>query len=234
MSFNVSSWIFAALFYLAAILPITTRAGMSPKEVSFFEALRAKAEQGNIEAQNRLSICYYAGIGVAKDLEKAVFWLRKAAEQGHAEAQSGLGQCYANGEGARKDHVQAVLWYRKAAEQGDAAGQFGLGLCYANGEGLPKDIMKAISWYRKAAEQGEAQALTNLGYCYANGTGVAVNRIEAYAYWKIASINEDQAQMNLADLEKEMSANQISAGKIRALVIQEGIKAKIAAKKTVK
>ncbi len=41
------------------------------------------AEQGHIEAQVKLGICYANGLGVDKDENKAYYWWQKAAEQGH-------------------------------------------------------------------------------------------------------------------------------------------------------
>ena len=44
------------------------------------------AEQGHIEAQVQLGICYANGLGVDKNKDKAYYWWKKAAEQGHESA----------------------------------------------------------------------------------------------------------------------------------------------------
>jgi len=80
--------------------------------------IRAKAENGDAQAQFNLGDRYRTGEGVAKDAPEAVKWYRKAAEQGYARGQCALGTCYANGVGLPKDDAEAVTWYRKAAEQG--------------------------------------------------------------------------------------------------------------------
>ncbi len=67
-----------------------------------FEAIKAKADKGDPEAQLSLAACYANGNGVARDPAKAVKWLRKAAEQGSARAQCLLGLNYANGAGVKK------------------------------------------------------------------------------------------------------------------------------------
>ena len=77
------------------------------------------AEQGSINAQAGLGVCYENGEGVEQDDANAAYWYRKAAEQGHADAQFNLGVCYANGRGVEQDWGKAVLWYAKAAEQGE-------------------------------------------------------------------------------------------------------------------
>ena len=49
------------------------------------------AEQGDVDAQNKLGVMYYRGEGVPQDYSHAVSWFRKAAEQGHAVAQYNVG-----------------------------------------------------------------------------------------------------------------------------------------------
>lgn len=42
---------------------------------------RKAAEQGDSQAQYKLSLCYYNGKGVKKDLKEALKWYRKSQEQ---------------------------------------------------------------------------------------------------------------------------------------------------------
>jgi TPR repeat protein len=137
-----------------------------------FEAVKARAERGDGEAQISLASHYVNGTGVARDPAKAVKWLRKAADQGLARAQCLLGLSYANGEGVKPDKNEAARWMRRAADQGLAEAQFDLGMCYANGDGVPKNAAEATAWYRKAADQGLPDAECELGDCYLEGTGI--------------------------------------------------------------
>jgi uncharacterized protein len=84
-----------------------------------FEEIKAKAESGEVEAQNELGVCYYKGEGVAKNAVEAVKWYREAAEQGLAEAQYNLGCRYIAGEGVPNDYVEAYKWLSLASAQGD-------------------------------------------------------------------------------------------------------------------
>ena len=86
------------------------------------------AEQGDVDAQYNLAVCYENGTGVERDEQKAVEWYKKAAEQGDARAQFNLALCYKNGIGVEKDEQKAVEWYKEAAEQGDAIAQFNLAM----------------------------------------------------------------------------------------------------------
>ena len=57
--------------------------------ISISELLQ-KAEAGDAEAQCQLGICFYDSAKTEKDLEKAIYWLRKAAWRGNADAQNRL------------------------------------------------------------------------------------------------------------------------------------------------
>lgn len=125
-----------------------------------FDETKAKAEAGDIAAQNALGIMYATGNGVRQDIFQASRWFRKAADQGDATAQYHLAFYYYDGE--RIDYKEAVNWYRLAANQGHASAQNRLGLMYSNGKGVSKDATEALKWFRSAAENGDADAPKNL------------------------------------------------------------------------
>ena len=164
--------------------------------------LRARAEQGNAEAQLALGGMYFAGQGVAEDPTEGVRWWRLAAEQGHLPAQTGLGGRYFNGRGVAQDEAEAVRWYRLAAEQGDAEVlawmhltaeqgqpdvQVALAGMYSFGRGVPLDADEALRWYRQAAELGHVEAQLTLGRRYDTGRGVARDTNEAVRWYRRAA-----------------------------------------------
>ena len=126
------------------------------------DALQAKAEQGDANAQYNLGVMHAKGVGTLHEVAEAVKWYRKAAEQGDAQAQYTLGVEYDKGQGVPRDYAEAVKWYRKAAEQGDARAQFNLGAMYDQGEGVPRDYVTAYMWISLAAAQGNEVAQNNL------------------------------------------------------------------------
>jgi len=121
------------------------------------DALKAKAEQGDANAQFNLGLAYHDGAGVPRDDAEAVKWYRQAAAQGLAAAQSNLGVHYHNGAGVPRDDAEAVKWYRQAAAQGLANAQYNLGDAYHNGTGVPCDYLRAYMWLSLAAAQGVAR-----------------------------------------------------------------------------
>ena len=76
-----------------------------------------EADDGHVDAQLWLGVCYAEGQCVAQSYDKAVVWLRKAAEQGHPDAQYRLSVCYANGWGVTRKSADATSWLHKAAAQ---------------------------------------------------------------------------------------------------------------------
>ena len=223
MNLIARPWLIAVLLSLLALSP--AHAGMTPKEMIWFKDFSVTAEKGEAEGQFGLGICYTRGHGVAKDEVQAAAWFRKAADQGLAGAQTLLGNCYFDGVGVPKDQALAVSWYRKAADQGDTGAQYSLGGCYANGIGLAKDFVQAVKWWRQASERGDVLSQYYLGGCYANGEGVEKNQIEAYAYWNQGTV--EYARKKLAALEKQMTPEQIAAGKKRTKELKRELEDKI-------
>ena len=176
--------------------------------------LKAKSENGDVEAQFQLGVMYVRGQGVTRDDVEAVRWYRKAAEQGHAGAQYLIGLAYYNGAGGvTKDDVEAVKWYRKAAEQGNVLAQTQLAGCYINGRGVTKDDVEAVKWFRKAAEQGEVAAQIQLAGCYFNGRGVTKDEAVSYKWYLLASAKGSEiAKSFVTNIEELLTPDQRAEG----------------------
>ena len=126
-----------------------------------FMVASAESEDANIVCLR--AFCLHDGIGVARDVPRALHMIRRcldevshAAVNGEIEAQTSLGRIYYDGLRVEKDYKRAFKWYIKAVEQMCARAQNGIGLMYANGRGVEKDYAVAVDWCRKAAEHGYA------------------------------------------------------------------------------
>ena len=82
-----------------------------------FEGHLELAEQGYPLAECQIGYFYYDGLGVEKDLAKAVWWTRRAANHGDRDGQCNLAWFYEDGIGVDRDMEQATFWYRQAALQ---------------------------------------------------------------------------------------------------------------------
>ncbi len=187
--------------------------------------IECNALAGHVPSQAQLGIAYMYGvftygISVAKDMTKAVEWLRKAADQGEYRAMLCLGMAYEHGHGVAKDDWRAFdLWrrsheigwdaatekllslsneYRKEAEKGNASAQFYMGVVHEYGYAGETDAVKAVEWYRKAAEQGHPGAQTFLGFALLAGSGIAKDPEQAVVWFrKAAEKGNPEAQQNL-------------------------------------
>ncbi|MCD7756010.1 MAG: sel1 repeat family protein [Firmicutes bacterium] len=83
-----------------------------------FEGHMVLAQQGYPLAECQIGYFYLEGLGVEKNLDKAVEWTQKAADHGDWDGQYNLAWFYEEGSGLERDMAQAIFWYRKAALQG--------------------------------------------------------------------------------------------------------------------
>ncbi|MGM0593113.1 MAG: tetratricopeptide repeat protein [Pseudomonadota bacterium] len=117
--------------------------------------LRRQAGQGDAWAQLNLGAAYDNGMGVERDVDRALHWYQKAAEQGLAKAQFNLAHLLVSEE---ISPVAAAEWMLKAAKQGMADAQFLMGVIYAEGIGVAADDAKAVHWLERAEAQGQDDA----------------------------------------------------------------------------
>ena len=85
-----------------------------------FSGLLPLAEQGYPLAECQVGYFYAQGLGVERDLDKALLWTRRAAEHGDRDGQFNLGCFYEEGTVLARSMEQAALWYQRAARQGHA------------------------------------------------------------------------------------------------------------------
>ena len=138
------------------------------------DAVIAKAEAGDAEAQMALAQRYRFGVGVALNPAKAVEWFQKAAEQGHVQGQFSVGFMYQTGEnGIEKNLEKAAEWYRKAAENGHLNALANLGSMYQFGLGVERNEAQAAELYKTAAENGAPLAQFYMARMYIRGDGAA-------------------------------------------------------------
>ena len=100
----------------AAVLLVAI-AGVGTAQPESIEELRARAEQGDADAQSSLGLAYATGRGVAQDDAEAVRWYRLAGDQGNPSGQLNLGLMYATGRGVPQDYVQAYMWLSLSASR---------------------------------------------------------------------------------------------------------------------
>jgi WD40 repeat protein len=82
------------------------------------EALRRRADTGELRAQYLLALAYEFGRGVAQDSAVAMNWYTRAAERGYCAAQMVLGRKYYFGDDVAQDYAHAYRWLEPLANSG--------------------------------------------------------------------------------------------------------------------
>ena len=85
-----------------------------------FSGLLPLAEQGYPLAECQVGYFYAQGLGVERDLDRALLWTRRAAEHGDRDGQFNLGCFFAGGTALAPSLAPAALCYQRAARQGHA------------------------------------------------------------------------------------------------------------------
>jgi TPR repeat protein len=171
------------------------KASAAKEKMVFAETLKS-ARLGVLEAQYELGLMFANGVGVPKNIEQAVHWVRQAAQRGLTAAQYLLGTRYENGAGVEQSPHQALHWYSKAAEQGHIKAIVRMGKLYAE----PHEP-QAAELFRQAALTGSADAQYALGQAYAAGRGLEQNFELAVRWLTDAAVQGfSAAQYDLAEM----------------------------------
>jgi cell division septation protein DedD len=142
------------LLLAAASASLAVPVGAAPD----VNALQAKAQAGDAEAEFQMGEAYRAGKGVTADPEDAIMWYRRAAAQGHIRASEELGfALFAHG-----DRHEAMPYIEKAAARGEARAFYLLGTAHFNGDYATRDWPLAYAQTERAAGAGLSAAQKNL------------------------------------------------------------------------
>jgi TPR repeat protein len=113
---------------------------------------------GNPEAAYWMGRMYQDGLGVKKDVDKAVTYFKQAAKKGWRDADLRLGEIYFHGTDVIQNFALARKWLERAAYSGDPLAQRDVGKLYAEGWGVQKDPVWAYVWYEIASRLGDHEA----------------------------------------------------------------------------
>ena len=106
--------------------------------------------------------CYMEGIGVEKDVGKAISLLQYASDKNDAKAQVNLGACYLDGLGVEVDYSKGIELILSSAEKSNTDAYYLLGKCYREGLGVETSIPLAIRYFTKAGLLKEKRSIASL------------------------------------------------------------------------
>ena len=156
-----------------------------------YDAALKLVKNESLKGYIAMGYCYRAGLGVEKDINKALEWFLKGATLGEAICIYWVAGIYAH---ELKKPEDAVQFYEEAAKKGLSNAKNNLYFMYRDGEGVKKDPQKAIKLLIEAAEEGDETAQENLALCYRRGEIVERSPNDAiYWYLKAASKGSKRA-----------------------------------------
>lgn len=167
--------------------------------------MRRAAQHGLSPAQNTLGVILSNGDGVRKDIDEALWWMRKAFRAGHTLAAHNIALTYRQ----IGDLRTAVKWFRKSADAGDGDALIQVGIHYYWGKGVRKNPKAAVRCFRVASkaknisEFGRDNAFFLLGIAHFEGKGARASVRNAKKLFERANIDNDNpaARKMLGQLE---------------------------------
>lgn len=175
------------------------------------EALRKAAADGNPSAQYVVASRYLNGVGVAQDVDKALFWSQQAAAKGYAPAQYLLGTLYERGLGAPRDTAKALEWYGKSAALGNVSSMHNAAVLLSSEQAGKPDYDRAFRLFTSAAKHGLRDSQFNLAVFHERGLGTPADPAEAYFWYRLAAQQGDsQAAERATALTKTLSPDALS------------------------
>lgn len=133
---------------------------------NLFHLLEESAESGDPDAQANIGAIYSVGNKfVKKDMQKALYWLKKAVEKDSPLALYNLGILYQNPESGCQDFTKAVELFSRAIEKGYKDAYRVLGLCYELGQGVEQILLKHSNIIRLLLKMEMLLLLSNLVGC---------------------------------------------------------------------
>lgn len=104
-----------------------------------------RAEQGDLEAQNRLAYNLTTS-GSDSAWKEGFVWLKRAADGGHVPSQFAVGKIYFTSKRVPHDAQQGQAYLTKAAEANMPVAQMALASLLADGKVLKKDAKASTLW----------------------------------------------------------------------------------------
>jgi TPR repeat protein len=112
------------------------------------------ANKNNPNAEYWLGHMSEIGLGMPRDVTKAIDLYKKAAEQNIIAAEARLGELYLNGDLVTPDFGQAKSYLERAAYHADPRSAMLLGQMYRAGIGTAVDQKQAYAWSEVATLEG--------------------------------------------------------------------------------
>lgn len=218
--FNNSICRFATLVVLVTCLFVPEYS--TADQPSALQSFSQRARLGHADAQYNLGLIYEEGMGVAIDLNQALYWYGLAAEKGYVRAQYKLGYLFYFGPQALYTPDTALQWFHRAADQNDPNAIYRLGIIHAQ-PGESQNIPLALSYLKDAARAGHSGAQQKLGQLLAE-EGPQQNLLKAHIWLSIATERGGKDSLaQLSEIARQLDSRSLSLAKDAARAIYNSI-----------
>ncbi|EJK74466.1 hypothetical protein THAOC_03855, partial [Thalassiosira oceanica] len=137
--------------------------------------IQARVAKNDPVAINHLGEKFHVGLGLKKDVRKAIKLWTEAAELGSVRALFNLGKGYGTGDGFQQDKAKAVEFYKKAAMQGHVESRHNLG-CIEAEKG---NYSRAVKHLLISAKMGFNESLQAIKQLFMRGQATKAQYAEA-------------------------------------------------------
>jgi len=152
---------------------------------------------GNGQGCRDISTLYELGFGVAKNMQKALYYVEKGCELNHASSCNRAGNFYDYGYAGAVNKEKAASYYMKGCELNSGIACNNIGNAYMNGKGVVKNLALSETYLQKSLQLNYTSAYNNLGFLFQmKGDDV---KAEKY-YVKGSNLKDATACSNLAYL----------------------------------
>lgn len=177
------------------------RIGANGDQAGMLDLMEQSAYMGNYEALYELARIYQNGIGVPKDMARAIAYLTTADGFGHAESSRVLAWNYLLGNGVPQDRGYAVSLFEKAAAGSlRAKREYGLLLTNQLSPGL-SDPAKGLAVLEQAMRAGDAESAFRLGTYLAESGKVAEGEAAKAEALKLGFVVPNSAPKSSAPIQ---------------------------------
>ena len=145
-------------------------------DASALAMIRKRVDKGDAAAINSLGNKYYfGGLGLAKNVTKAIELWTEAAELGSNDAHFQLGDTYYKGDGAEEDKPRGVRHWQQAAMKGHSQSRHKLGV----DEGINGNYELAVQHWMISAKMGYEDSLSYIKETFTGGLATRAQYAEA-------------------------------------------------------
>ncbi|MFO1242233.1 MAG: hypothetical protein U1E36_03405 [Rickettsiales bacterium] len=143
----------------------------------------------DVSSMLQVADMYKAGLGTARDINKAVALWERAASMGSVRAMYVLGGIYEKGDGVALNLPKAIQWYEKAANLHQLRSIEKLATLYSDPMSGKQDPDKAFKWLSIASQHPDVDPAiwVKLGDAYAYGKGTPKNHSTAFSWYERAA-----------------------------------------------